>query len=40
MIIIFFRAIKRAELAIDVADVGVVDVAIDDVGDDLAPRPS
>ena len=37
MIIIFFRSIKRAELAIDIADVGVVDIAIDDVGDDFAP---
>ena len=35
MIVIFLRAIKRAELAIDVADVRVIDVAIDDVGDDL-----
>src|SRR2546430_1221171 len=35
MIRIFFRAIKRAEFAINVADIGVVDVAIDDVGDDL-----
>ena len=38
MIVILFGAIKRAELAVDVADVGVVDVAIDDVGDDLACR--
>ena len=36
MILILFRAIKRTELAIDVADVGVIDVSIDDVGDDLA----
>jgi hypothetical protein len=35
MIVIFFRAIKRAELAINVADVGVIDVAIDDVGHDF-----
>ena len=34
-IVVLFHAIKRAELAIDVADVGVIDVAIDDVGDDL-----
>ena len=33
---ILLGPIKRAELAIDVADVGVVDVAIDDVGDDFA----
>ena len=32
---ILLRAIKGAELAIHVADVGVVDVPIDDVGDDL-----
>ena len=37
MIIIFFRSIKRAELAIDIADVGVVDIAIDNVSDDFAP---
>src|SRR5437763_5681692 len=34
-VVILFRAIKRAELAIDVADVGVVDVAIDDICYDL-----
>ena len=34
-IVVFFGAIKRAELAIDIADIGVIDVAIDDVGDDL-----
>lgn len=34
-IIIFLDAIEGAELAIDVADVGVIDVAIDDVGGDL-----
>ena len=33
------RAIERAELAIDVADVRVVDVAIHDVGDDLVAAP-
>ena len=37
MIVVLLRAIKRAELAVNVADVRVVDVAIDDVGDDLAP---
>src|SRR6476661_2414157 len=36
MVRVFFRAIKRAELAVNVADIGVIDVAIDDVGDDLA----
>ena len=35
MIVVFFGAIKRAELAIDIADVGVIDVAIDDVSDDV-----
>src|SRR5947209_7557906 len=35
VIVIFFGAIKRAELAINVADVGVVDVAIDDIGYDF-----
>ena len=34
-IVVLFRAVKRAELAIDVADVRVIDVAVDDVGDDL-----
>ena len=32
---VVFDAVEGAELAIDVADVGVIDVAIDDVGDDL-----
>src|SRR5687767_4671187 len=32
---IFFGAVEGAELAINVADVRVVDVAIDDVSDDL-----
>jgi hypothetical protein len=39
MIVVFFGAIKSAELAIDVADVGVIDVAVDDVGDDLVAPP-
>ncbi len=30
-------AVERAELAIDVADVGIVDVAVNDIGDDLVP---
>ena len=33
-IVVLLRAIERAELAIDVADVRVVDVAINNVGDD------
>ena len=36
MIVVLFGAIKRAELAVNVADVGVIDVAIDDVSDDFA----
>ena len=32
---VFFRAVKRAELAIHIADIGVIDVAIHVVGDDL-----
>ena len=32
---VLFRPIKRAELAIDVADVGVIDIAVNDVGDDF-----
>jgi hypothetical protein len=35
MILILLRSIKRAEFAVDVADVRVVDVTIDDVGYDL-----
>ena len=34
-IVILLHAIKRAELAIDIADVGVIDIAINDVGDDV-----
>src|ERR1043165_6484768 len=34
-VVVFFGAIEGAEFAIDVADVGVVDVAIDDVGGDF-----
>ena len=33
------RAVEGAELAIDVADVGVVNIPIDDVGDDLVALP-
>ena len=36
---ILLRPVKRAELAVNVADVGVVDVAIDDVGHDLCAAP-
>ena len=36
MIVVPFGPIKRAELAVNVADIGVIDVAIDDVGDNLA----
>src|SRR4029450_5448832 len=36
MILILLRSIKRAELAVNVANVCVVDVSIDNVGDDLA----
>ena len=32
---ILLRAVKRAELAIHVADIGVIDIAIHVVGDDL-----
>ena len=38
-IVVSFRAIKGAEFAIDIADIRVVDVAIDDVGDDLVTPP-
>ena len=36
MIFVAFGPIKRAEFAINVADVCVIDVAIDDVGHNLA----
>jgi hypothetical protein len=36
MILILLCSIKRAELAVNVADVCVVDVSIDNVGDDVA----
>jgi hypothetical protein len=39
-IVILFRAIEGAEFTIDVANVGVVDVAVDNVGDDLRPAPA
>ena len=34
-IVVLLRAVERAEFAIDVADVGVIDVAINDVSDDF-----
>src|SRR5947199_7612086 len=36
MVFVAFGSIERTELAINIADVGVIDVAIDDVGHDLA----
>src|SRR4029078_6244138 len=36
MILILLRSIKRAELAVNVANVCIVDVSIDNVGDDLS----
>jgi hypothetical protein len=32
---VVFRAVKGAEFAIDVAHIGIIDIAINDVGDDL-----
>ena len=37
-VVLFFRAPKCTELAVDIADVGVVNVAIDDVGNDVVAR--
>jgi len=34
-IVVLLHAIKRAELAIDIADVRVIHIAVDDVGDDV-----
>src|SRR5208282_1770355 len=34
-IVVLFHTVERAELAIDIADVGVIDVAVNDVGDDF-----
>src|SRR5437667_11026099 len=36
MIFIFFGSIKRAEFAVNIADIRVIDVSIDNVSDDLA----
>ena len=38
-VVLFFRPPKRAELAVLVANVGVVDVAVDDVGGDVVAAP-
>ena len=35
VVVVLLGAVERAELAVHVADVRVVDVAVDDVGDDL-----
>ena len=40
MIFVAFRPIKRAEFAVNVADIRVVDIAIDDVSHDLASAPA
>src|SRR5206468_9236901 len=40
MILVAFRPIKRAEFAVNVADIRVVDIAIDDVSHDLASAPA
>ena len=34
-IVVFFRAIKSAKFAIDIANIGVIDIAVNNVGDDL-----
>ena len=36
---LFLRAVEGTELAVDIADVRVVDVPVDDIGDDLIPLP-
>ncbi len=38
-VVILLRAIERAELAIHVADVRVVDVPVNDIGDDFVAAP-
>src|SRR5207249_11367004 len=40
MILVAFRPIKGAEFAVNVADIRVVDIAIDDVSHDLASAPA
>ena len=37
MIVVFLRPVKRAEFAINIADIGVIDVAVHDIGDHFAP---
>jgi len=37
MVFVPFRPIKRAEFAVNVADIRVIDIAIDDIGHDLTP---
>src|SRR5438045_9254292 len=39
MILVFFGPIKCTEFAVDVADVRVIDIAIDDIRHDLATAP-
>ena len=39
MVVVFLCSIKRAELAVNIADVGVVHVPVDDIGDDRVSRP-
>ena len=39
-VVVFLGAIKRAEFAIDVADIGVIDVSVNDVGDDVVAAPA
>ena len=39
-IVVVLSSIEGAELAIHVADVGVVDVAINNVGDDFVAAPA
>src|SRR6266853_1815326 len=38
-VVVLLGAIKRAELAIHVADVGVIDVAVNDIGDYVIASP-
>jgi hypothetical protein len=39
VVLVALGAHEGAELAVDVADIGVIDVAVDDVGDDLVAAP-
>ena len=38
-IVVLFHAVKRAEFAINVADVCVIDIAVNDVGNDVVAAP-